>query len=86
MSTSIRSCATHDLLYTVQKPAAQARPETPGVSASLMETMEQRVLSLGTMVREKDAEITALRNTVREECEERVRLMGLLSKDGVARR
>ena len=51
-----------------------------------METMEQRVLSLGAMVREKDTEITALRNTVREECEERVRLMGLLSKDGEARR
>jgi hypothetical protein len=74
------------LLCIVQKPAAQGRPETPGVSASLMATMEQRVLSLGAMVREKDTEITALRNTVREECEERVRLMGLLSKDGGARR
>jgi hypothetical protein len=76
----------HDFPRIVQKSAAETRPETPGVSASLLETMEQRVLSLGAMVREKDTEITALRNTVREECEERVRLMGLMSKAGAARR
>lgn len=51
-----------------------------------METMEQRLLSLGALVREKDSEIAALRNTVREECEERVRLMGQMSKEGAGRR
>lgn len=48
-----------------------------------MDMMEERLLSLGSIVREKDSEIVALRNTVREECEERVRLLGLLPK-GVA--
>ena len=69
----------------LQKPAAE-RPQTPGVSASLMDTMEERLVSLGAIVREKDSEITALRNTVREECEERVRLLGLLPKGAAERR
>ena len=43
------------------------------MSAGLMDMMEERLLSLGSIVREKDGEILALRNTVREECEERVR-------------
>ena len=54
--------------------------------ASLMDAMEARLKSLGGIVKERDREIAALRNTVREECEERVRLMGMLPKDAQRRR
>eukprot|EP01045_Picozoa_sp_COSAG04_P046323 COSAG04_NODE_16707_length_491_cov_1.191327_1_plen_52_part_00 len=51
-----------------------------------MDAMEARLRSLGGIVKERDREIAALRNTVREECEERVRLMGMLPKAAQRRR
>lgn len=51
-----------------------------GIDGHALQRMEQRVASLGELLRGRELEVTALQNTVRRECEERTALLAQLAR------